>query len=310
MFEFLLLYKICDKKCFFNRSNRRFFLTEHDINESDIEKIWTSPLDLETPIPILDEKFQGKVVRKLPFYEHLGRSNELATILKIGACNFSCPYCFRYSKAEEHQTIPLWKLLKIGLQAVNRDMIIRLSGGDPVAVKRASIEMIKFFHQQRGLKFSHGRVAVAHNGSSPDFVDKIAPHLEMIALDIKTTPQKYSKTIGLSRKDGKFFFERALQSIKIAEQHGILVEIRTPIFNDTNEEDLMEIGTALSQLNLDQKRTFWTLRLYNSVQACDWGNVSEDNIYPKLKKVARHFSNLNIGLRRDTISGYAGIERL
>ena len=167
-------------------------LKDKEIKEKEpIQKIWHSKLDLETQIPVLDFKYQGKVVRKLPFYEHLGRKNESATILKIGACNFNCPYCFRYSQSEPHQTLPLWKLLKIGMDAINQDMIIRLSGGDPVATSKESVEMVKFFYQQKGEKFSHGRVAVAHNGSSPSFVKKIAPYLEMIALDVKTVPEKY-----------------------------------------------------------------------------------------------------------------------
>ena len=288
-------------------------LKDKEIKEKEpIQKIWHSKLDLETQIPVLDFKYQGKVVRKLPFYEHLGRKNESATILKIGACNFNCPYCFRYSQSEPHQTLPLWKLLKIGMDAINQDMIIRLSGGDPVATSKESVEMVKFFYQQKGEKFSHGRVAVAHNGSSPSFVKKIAPYLEMIALDVKTVPEKYPEITGLpSKKDfGKTLFEKSLQSIKTAEKHGILVEIRTPIFRETTYNELEYIANELEKLDLNKDRTFWTLRIYNSVKTCDWSEVTEDQIYPDLKKIGKHFKKINIGLRRDTLSGEAKIERL
>lgn len=277
-----------------------------------IQSKWISDIDLETAGPTLDMKYQGKVVRKLPFYEHLGRQNELATIIKIGGCNFNCPYCFRYTKSATHQTIPLWKLLNIGVSAISKDMIIRLSGGDPVAIRKVAIEMVKFFYQQRGNKFLHGRVAVAHNGSSPDFIDKIAPFLKRAALDIKTVPKKYTQITGITGKNriGSLLFKNAIQSVKVAEDHGILVEIRTPVFSDTTYEDLIEIGENLENLKLDPHRTFWTLRIYNAVDTCSWDAVKEKKIYPELKRIAKQFKSLNIGLRRDTISSVASLERL
>lgn len=62
---------------------------------------------------------------------------------------------------------------------------IRLSGGDPCAFPKESLEIAKYVYEKYKQKIS-----IAHNGSSPSFIKMLLPYLKYIALDFKAFYKK------------------------------------------------------------------------------------------------------------------------
>ena len=116
----------------------------------------------------------GKEVRPLYCYKAFGRDIDDARIISVGACNFSCPYCKRDGNFKDVDgsiitatPTKLGAIFEVVDDAISKGQVVRLSGGDPVVYPRESLAIASYVSQH------HGRLSVAHNGSSPEFIKKL-----------------------------------------------------------------------------------------------------------------------------------------
>ena len=151
---------------------------------------------------------------------------------------------------------------------------VRLSGGDPCSFPKQSLEIAKYVFEKYGEKIS-----IAHNGSDLEFVKSLVPFLEYVAIDYKAYNfQDMQKITGI--KNPKMQQE---EIIKLCSENNIIVDLRTPVFGDTEKEQLQGIAELIS----NYENVFWTLRKYNQVQGCDFP-VPEMDFVVKLAKFIKN----------------------
>ncbi len=240
----------------------------------------------------------GSEIRPLYFYKAMKKRIVDARIISFGACNFACPYCKRngHFRNQDGSIVSsvfcnIKDLYKVVDDAIKNKQVIRLSGGDPVSFQDASISIARY------VKKNNGKLSIAHNGSSPEFVKKIIEiGLESAAIDLKATKKQMNKRTGLRVLGGKKMYEKSIETQKILSDSGVLLDIRTPIFADTKLEDLLELANDIVECG-SLKNKFWTLRLYKSVIGCSWKAPDIDKVLKMIKKIKNKYPNLKMGLR-------------
>ena len=151
----------------------------------------------------------------------------VSMVIFFAGCNFSCPYChnpqlisidsgyeFTIEELDQYIEQSLWLL----------DSIV-VSGGEVLVQGDALRDVLKLARKHR-LK-----TMIETNGSRPDVMRLLLKEklIDYIALDFKTTPNKYSKLGG----------EAPFEAINILMEYNIPFEIRTTLAPDfTDEKDL------------------------------------------------------------------------
>ncbi|MDD3006779.1 MAG: radical SAM protein [Candidatus Pacebacteria bacterium] len=244
--------------------------------------------------------FKGQVAgerRKLYFYRAFGMEVLYTRIFSFGACNFACPYCKRdgqFRTAEGNivtsQDFEMGVVLTAVKTAIEAGEVVRLSGGDPVVFPEESLQIAEF------ARTLGAKISIAHNGSSPEFCRKMAPYLESAAIDLKALPQNFNTVAGLKNGTGAKMFERSLQSQTILSNIGVLVDVRTPIFGTTTLDDFLELAECIVKSGNIQNK-FWTLRLYNPVNGCEFTAPRKDTVIWMIGEIKKVYPELKMGLR-------------
>ena len=239
----------------------------------------------------------GKEIRTLCFYKAFNRDIPEARIISFGSCNFNCPYCkrggaFQYSDGSIIQSVDVAinDIFNICDMAIDNHQIIRLSGGDPVVFPQTVLQIADY------VKLKNGRLSIAHNGSSPEFITRIIPFLESAAIDLKATPKMMTVVTNLPTKIAENMYYSSLQCQKILASSGILVEIRTPIFKFNTLDDLLFLASDINQIS-DVGNVFWTLRIYKEITTCNFNLPNKENILWMAKEIQKLFPMLKIGIR-------------
>ena len=201
-------------------------------------------------------------------------------------------------KGKEYTKVPYttnyeWKDIERDFtdEEIQKARKIRLSGGDPCMFKTQSLEIAKYVRDNYNQKIS-----VAHNGSDYNFIKSIIDYLDYIALDFKGIKKETVERI-TGIKNPKM---QQKEIIELCEKNNVLVDVRTPLFAETDINELKEIGKILEKY----PNVFWTLRKYNEVKGCDFEVPTMDfvtNIAIELKK---EFPNLKIGTRNYWKGGF------
>jgi len=246
--------------------------------------------------------YNGKVgseIRPLYFYKAMGMEVVDARIISFGACNFSCPYCKRDGAFRDTDgsiissiSITIDELYKVVEDAVTKQQVVRLSGGDPVIYPEVSLLLAE------RVKELGGRLSIAHNGSSPQFVKKlIEVGLESAAIDLKAPSDLMNLRTGLSNGSGARMYKKSIETQDLLSSSGVLVDVRTPIFSTTTVDDMLELAQDIIAGG-SEKNEFWTWRLYKPVQGCDWEAPRNiDGVIWMINQVKNHYPTLKIGLR-------------
>lgn len=246
--------------------------------------------------------YKGKVgveIRPLYFYRAMGLEVVDARIISFGACNFSCPYCKRDGAFRDTDgsiisstSATIDELYRVVEDAVEKQQVVRLSGGDPVVYPETSLLLAE------RIKKSGGRLSIAHNGSSPQFIKKLIEiGLESAAIDLKAPATMMNCRTGLSNGSGARMYQKSIETQDLLSSSGVLVDVRTPIFANSTLDDMLELAQDIVKGG-NGKNEFWTWRLYKPVAGCDWDaprNV--DSVIWMINQVKSHYPALKIGLR-------------
>jgi len=167
-----------------------------------------------------------------------------ATVFLIG-CNFKCPFCQnpelvdleeikKQSRIEERDFFNFLDQRKKFLEGVC------ITGGEPT-IQPDLIDFIK------KIKAKGFLIKLDTNGSNPEVLSKLVSAsrrrnlLDFVAMDIKTSLDKYEKAIGI-----KFDLEKIKQSVELIKNSGIDYEFRTTVVPGIiDEKDIEEIGKWL-----------------------------------------------------------------
>lgn len=223
-------------------------------------------------------KFSGLLKTSLIDYP-----NKISSVLYTPGCNLRCPFCHNWriviaTKPPFLQEIEAIKILESRKKYIDAVVI---TGGEPTMHKDLPAFIVK-------LKKKGFQIKLDTNGFYPEVLRTCLPFVDYVALDIKTTLNKYSSlgaknTIGL------------LHSINMLKTGKIPYEFRTTIVPKLiTMEDIPKIGELLvggSHLVLQQ---------YNSEDTLD---KDYEKIEPysteEIKKIAKTLESFikNISLR-------------
>lgn len=177
---------------------------------------------------------------------------QVACVIFTQGCNFRCPYCHnRELVIPEYFTPALDEREAFNFLEQRRRYLkhVVITGGEPTV----QADLIEFLQHVKMLGYN---LKLDTNGSNPDTLAKImgANLVDYIAMDIKTSFNKYSKAIGCS-----FPADRIRQSVELIKQSNIPHEFRTTVVRPFCEfKDIAHISKSLDAASLYTLQPFRT----------------------------------------------------
>ncbi|RJS90712.1 anaerobic ribonucleoside-triphosphate reductase activating protein [Candidatus Bathyarchaeota archaeon] len=160
--------------------------------------------------------------------------DRISSILFTVGCNLRCPFChnWRLILNPKPPFLSEDEALKILLKRKKYVDAVVITGGEP-AMNR---DLPKFVRRLKENGFS---VKLDTNGFYPETLRKCLPYLDYIAMDVKTSLEKY-KLLGAKDTD------KLLHSIKIVKEGEVDYEFRnTVVPGIVDEEDIPKIGRVV-----------------------------------------------------------------
>lgn len=164
----------------------------------------------------------------------------IACTVFISGCNLRCPFCHNASlvvtnSQEDH--ISENELISF-LQS-RRGLLdgVCITGGEPTIY---GDELMALIQKIRGLGFA---VKLDTNGTNPSLLTELINEglLDYVAMDIKNSPENYTKTCG-----GIDVLAKAHESVKILMNSDVEFEFRTTVCHPLHTtEDIRQIGAWL-----------------------------------------------------------------
>lgn len=157
--------------------------------------------------------------------------NRVASVLFTPGCNLRCPFCHNWRIVVDpkppflHEETAL-KVLESRKKYVDAVVV---TGGEPTIHK----EIPKFLKKLKEKGFA---VKIDTNGFNPKVLEECLPYVDYVALDVKTSLDKYQRLGVADTRD----FMRTVEMLKIGK---VAYEFRTtfvPGFVD--EADMLQVG--------------------------------------------------------------------
>ena len=170
--------------------------------------------------------------------------SHIACIVFLAGCNFRCGFCHSPELVLENQNSSF--INEEGFfdflekRKSQLDGVV-LCGGEPTL----QTDLLNFCSQIKTLGYL---IKLDTNGSRPAMLEKLISNrlLDYVALDIKTSKEKYPKAIGVSLKN---IAEQVEKSAQVLKKNNVDYEFRTTcVPNIVTREDILQIsqwvGTA------------------------------------------------------------------
>ncbi|MEM3576896.1 MAG: anaerobic ribonucleoside-triphosphate reductase activating protein [Candidatus Bathyarchaeia archaeon] len=159
---------------------------------------------------------------------------KVATVLFTPSCNLRCPYCHNWRividpKPPFLQEETVLKILESRKKFVDAVVV---TGGEPTMHK----EMPRFLKKLKERDFA---VKLDTNGFYPQVLEQCLAHVDYVALDVKTSLEKYPK-LGAKNVDD------LLRTIEILKTGKVAYEFRTTVVPGfVDAEDVQKIGEVV-----------------------------------------------------------------
>ncbi len=164
---------------------------------------------------------------------------KLCSVVFLSTCPFRCPYCHNYELLFNWKEVGIEEIVK----AVEGNYLVDgvcVTGGEPFHQ-----DVLKLLEKLKEIK----AVKVDTNGYYPERLKKALNFIDYVAIDLKTSPEKYSELTG--KMDS---WDRVEKSIEILSNSEVEWEIRTTaIPGIVWEEELKRIREVLDDLNVKTK---------------------------------------------------------
>jgi len=178
---------------------------------------------------------------------------EPACVIFFSGCNLRCPYCqnWKLREAKEEDLVSLESIIL----ALQRNFLVsacKVTGGEPLLQVDALIELGKLV-KARGLKFG-----VDTNGTLPENLARLLPHVDLISIDVKSAlkPESYSKIAGIDLPKANVVVKNVVKSLKqLLSCKDVYVDVRTVIIPGVNDSvsELKSIAEDLKKLGYVEK---------------------------------------------------------
>ncbi len=182
-------------------------------------------------------------MRKYGFLKHslVDYPGEVCSVVFLPGCNFCCPYCHNKNLSAEvgRNGWSLTEIIHYLEEARTFITAVCITGGEPTLMPETLCYLIEVF-KALGLK-----VKLDSNGSSPDLLQKVSKKVDYIAMDLKTSIDRYPELVKSSLKD------TIVDSIKtsmvlLMERPEKAYEFRTTLsWNFVNDEVIHDLGRRL-----------------------------------------------------------------
>lgn len=166
----------------------------------------------------------------------------IAATIFVGGCNLRCPFCHNpdlvFYQSSANTSVPAYTEEDILNFLRKRKNIIHgicITGGEPTLQN----DLIEFIKRVKELNLL---VKLDTNGFSPSTLETLLHEnlLDYVAVDIKNSPQKYAKTVGLSTCDISLI-NNTIQYLM--QQSNVPFEFRTTIVKELHDvEDMYAIS--------------------------------------------------------------------
>ena len=171
-------------------------------------------------------KFSGLQKISLVDYPH-----KVASVLYTPGCNLRCPFCHNWRIAVDPKPPFLQEAVALEILGARKKYVdaVVVSGGEPTMHK----ELPKFLAK---LKEKGFQVKLDTNGFYPEVLEECLPYVDYVALDVKTSLDKYS----LLGAENTAVFQRAIEMLKTGK---VEYEFRTTVVPEfVTAEDVVCIG--------------------------------------------------------------------
>jgi pyruvate formate lyase activating enzyme len=157
--------------------------------------------------------------------------NRVASVLFTPGCNLRCPFCHNWRIVTDPKPPFLNEeaAFKILLDRKKYVEAVVITGGEPTIHK----ELPKFLKK---LKENGFAVKLDTNGLNPQVLEECLPYVDFVALDVKTSPEKYAR---LGAKDTT----ELVRTIEMLKTGKVAYEFRTTVVPGfVDAEDVVRIG--------------------------------------------------------------------
>lgn len=176
-------------------------------------------------------------IQKLSLLDYPGK---IACTLFTGSCNYLCPFCHNADLVLNLDKIkPIEESEIFDFLRKRRGMLegVCITGGEPLLQPT----LFDFIKRVKDMGYS---IKLDTNGSKPKKLREIidSGSIDYVAMDIKNSPQKYTKTVGLDF----FNISDVMESASILMEGGTDYEFRTTVVNELHESsDFVAISNWL-----------------------------------------------------------------
>jgi pyruvate formate lyase activating enzyme len=157
--------------------------------------------------------------------------NRVASVLFTPGCNLRCPYCHNWRIVVDPKPPFLQEEAALRILESRKRYVdaVVVTGGEPTMHK----ELPKFLKK---LKEKGFKVKLDTNGFFPEVLEECLPYVDYVALDVKTSLEKYSR---LGAKDTTRF----LHTVEMLKTRNVGYEFRTTVVPGfVDAEDIDRIG--------------------------------------------------------------------
>jgi len=191
------------------------------------------------------------LVDLLPF-STVDYPGQICATLFFTGCNFRCGYCHNHSLVNQTAAAQITEdeLLKFLVSRRKLLDAVCITGGEALL----SPDLFSLLGKIKNLGYL---VKLDTNGSNLELLKKAAPYLDFIAMDIKSTPAKYSQLTVHAQA-----WDSVQETIIWLKSSGIAYEFRTTVLPEWHtEDDLLAIRSLLGA------ETPWVLQQYRQPEA-------------------------------------------
>ena len=165
---------------------------------------------------------------------------KIACTIFLGGCNFRCPFCHNSGLVLSPHQEPSFSQEEILTFLKKRQGILEgvcITGGEPTLEKG----LIDFIEKIHALGYP---VKLDTNGSHPWIIKKLVQNqlIDMVAMDIKSSPENYAKVAGVKTMN----LDAIRESADFLLSNTVPYEFRTTVVRELHSaEDFKQIGRWL-----------------------------------------------------------------
>lgn len=223
-------------------------------------------------------------MRKYGFLKHslVDYPGEVCSVVFLPGCNFRCPYCHNKDlpQAVNSNGWTLQQMLQYLQEARSLITAVCITGGEPTLMPETLRFLISSF-KELGLK-----VKLDSNGSHPELLQALNADVDYIAMDLKTSLNRYSAIIAPNCPDIEAKLQASMQCLM--QRPAKAYEFRTTLAWDFVDETVMhDLGKLL------KPDTYWYLQRWrrdknSEADALIAEQECIENCYAIAKKYTKH----------------------